>query len=143
MIDALVVFPADAEADDRPDVVHDAVNVGAKFSGGHVHTDGFVAAGDVVTDAGRADGVFVGDDPADGDGVAFVVVGHERDFVGGEGAGFDLGDGTGLGRAPDGNVVYELHGLLPCEFRQLTLHRFIGEGINLGELRISKVFFRG
>jgi hypothetical protein len=92
-----------------PDIVHDARDVGAKFGAGHIEADGFVAAGDVKADAGRRDGVFVSDDTADGDGITFVVVGHEGNFVRGEGAGFDLRDGAGIGGAPDGNVVDELH----------------------------------
>jgi len=38
-----------------------------------------------------------------------VMIGHEGDFVGSEGAGFDLRNGAGIGCAPDGDVVDELH----------------------------------
>jgi len=38
------------------------------------------------------------------------MISHERDFVRRERAGFDLQDGAGIGRAPDGDVVDELHG---------------------------------
>src|SRR5262249_18516001 len=109
MVDTFVVAAADAEADGAPDIVHDALDGFAKLFAGHVNADGFVAAGDVIADAGGADGVLVGDDAADGHSVALVVVGHEGDSVGGAGAGLNLRNRAFVGLAPNWNAVDELH----------------------------------
>ena len=65
-----IVFAAYAKADRGPDLVHDGLDAVAQRGAGHVEAYGFVAAGDVEAYSGGADGVFVGDDSSDGNGVA-------------------------------------------------------------------------
>jgi hypothetical protein len=110
LVARFVVLAAYAEADDVPHIVHDASDVGAQLGARHVEAHGLIAAADVITNAGRADGIPVGDYAADGNTVANVVVRHEGDLVRSASADANLVQSALIGRAEDRNlVVKNLH----------------------------------
>src|SRR5580658_2662708 len=107
MIDLLVVPATNAEADRAPHVVHDPANVRTQLHAGHIKTNSLVSAADVIADTGGADRVLVGDHAADRHAVADVVVGHQRDLVGGACANPNLVQRAIIGLAEHGNLVIE------------------------------------
>jgi hypothetical protein len=121
VVDRLLVLAGQTEADGSPDVIHDPGNVGAHVGAIGVGEHGFVPAADVVADTGRAHQILVSDDAANRHAVAFVVVCHHRRLAEDVVAGLDLLERRYVyGRAPDRNVVVDLHGAL------LLLSTFFG-----------------
>src|ERR1700719_2020782 len=109
MFDALVIPPPHSETHRIPYLVHDALDVWAQFLAWHIDEHGFVAARDVVTNSRRADRVFIGNDSANRDGVALVVIGHQRNPIRRPRASLDLRNRASFRIAPNGNSINELH----------------------------------
>jgi hypothetical protein len=112
-----VVLAANAEADDRPNVVHDRGNARTQLRAGHIYTNGLVSAADVVADTGRTDRILVCHYSADRHTVANVVIGHQCDLVGGACTDANLVQRTIIGVTKHRNLVIEnlhaYHGSYP------------------------------
>jgi hypothetical protein len=104
MVYALRVPSSNTETDRLEYVIHDLGDVRSKCGAGHVQQDGFVAASNIESYAARTDGVFVRDYAADWNGVAFVMISHQRNLVGCLGARLDLTQCAFVGRSPHRNV---------------------------------------
>ena len=88
------VLTANAKRDRAPDIIHDGFDMGLDLSCGYIETGGLIAAGNIITDAGRAYLVVVGHDATDGHAIAQVMISHEREGCGFVGAVDDLFDGV-------------------------------------------------
>src|SRR5713101_2832672 len=99
------VAPPYAETDRLEYVIHDLGNVCPKCRAGHIEQDRFVTASDIESDAAWTDRIFVRDYSADWDGIAFVMVGHQRNLVGCLCARLDLTECAFVGWTPNWNVV--------------------------------------
>ena len=109
MFHAFVVSAAHAKADRVPHVVHNALDVCAQFLTWQVYEDSFIAARDIVANTRRADGVLVCHDTADGNRIAFVMIRHQRHFVCGTRARFDLRERALFRITPHRDAINELH----------------------------------
>src|SRR6266852_3163885 len=109
MIDLLSILSTNTERDVLPHVIHNLANVLAQLVPANVGEHGFVPATDVVSDTARGDCVLIRHDAADGYSVAFVMVGHEGDPLGGFGTRLDLAHSTRIRCAPNWNSINPLH----------------------------------
>jgi hypothetical protein len=102
-----VVLAANAEADDRPNVVHDRGNARTQLRAGHIYTNGLVSAADVVADTCRTNRILVCHHSPDRHTVTDVVVGHQCDLVGGACTNANLVQRTIIGLTEHRNLVIE------------------------------------
>lgn len=115
---AFVIPPAHAQANDANNLVHDRRNAVLYVREGRVRKHRLIPAADVKPHARGADRIPVGSDASDGHRVAFMMIGHHGNLVGGLGASLDLSKRALVyGSSPNGDAVSPLHGRAPSAAR--------------------------
>src|SRR5258708_36040860 len=104
MIYLLSVASSDSKTNRLPHTIHDLCDVCSKCGARHIDEDGFVAASNIESHAARTDRFFVRDYAANRNGVALVMVGHQRNLIGCLCASLDLTECAFVWRSPHGNV---------------------------------------